>query len=365
MLSNEYLLSVIAVRKIYMDCCFVVTHLVHDGINFVNCVSKISKQVYLIPKGSGTNIGMAKLASNVTLLKTSKNAFFLGEIGLLEALQTIIKNKKFVIFDMGGYFTKLICEKLIPTSNLSCVIEDTENGHQKYLKAIKRSDPRNFPIYSVARSPLKSPEDYLVGQAIVFSAEKYLRNKNELLACKKALVIGYGKIGSSIAYTLRARGVMVYVCDTDYLKIVIAQAQSFRTVQKNEIINQVDLIFSATGNCALTLKDFEKNKRTCYVFTATSSDDEFCTQLSRQLNCQNKALLRYEKRIRNAVFPNLGNPINFKDGAVVGGFIQLVQAEMIHISRFYKRLNFYEGISELSNSRRRYIAKKWVERYHE
>ena len=53
------------------------------------------------------------------------------------------------------------------------MVEDTENGLRRYLGAWKPP----CPVFSVARSPLKDPEDYLVGQSVVFSAEALLRGR--------------------------------------------------------------------------------------------------------------------------------------------------------------------------------------------
>lgn len=101
--------------------------------------------------------------------------------------------------------------------NLVGIVEDTENGYQKYQSKIQtaRDARRLCPIVSVARSSLKLPEDFLVGQAIVFSAESVLREQKQVLAGKQAMVIGYGKIGSSIATTLPAKGVRVAIAEAD------------------------------------------------------------------------------------------------------------------------------------------------------
>lgn len=69
------------------------------------------------------------------------------------------------------------------------------------------------PVISVARSPLKDPEDYLVGQSVVFSTEAVMRGRGDILHGRPSLVIGFGKLGSSIARLLQAKGVHVTVLD--------------------------------------------------------------------------------------------------------------------------------------------------------
>lgn len=63
--------------------------------------------------------------------------------------------------------------------------------------------------------PLKDPEDFLVGQSVVFSTEALMRGRGDILHGRTALVIGFGKLGSSIARLLHAKGVQVTVFDID------------------------------------------------------------------------------------------------------------------------------------------------------
>jgi adenosylhomocysteinase len=75
-------------------------------------------------------------------------------------------------------------------------------------------------VFSVARSPLKDPEDYLVGQSITFSAEALIRSRGDILHGRRAAVIGYGKLGRSIAAMLHAKHVGVTVYDSDPLSLL-------------------------------------------------------------------------------------------------------------------------------------------------
>lgn len=71
-----------------------------------------------------------------------------------------IKSKT-ILLDIGGYFASIA---QIPNLPIECIIEDTENGIQKYENVI---DQIEYPLFSVARNPLKKNEDYLVG-AVLF-----------------------------------------------------------------------------------------------------------------------------------------------------------------------------------------------------
>jgi adenosylhomocysteinase len=125
-----------------------------------------------------------------------------------ERIDRLIGTDKFIILDIGGYFADSFADidKQF-NGNLIGVIEDTENGHQKYVESLQllNDEEKTKPVYSVARSPLKEPEDYLVGQSIVYSVERILRDNNSLLTNKRVFVIGYGKIGKSVASSLSSK----------------------------------------------------------------------------------------------------------------------------------------------------------------
>ncbi|CAM4901943.1 unnamed protein product [Rotaria socialis] len=114
--------------------------------------------------------------------------------------------------DIGGYFAPYLAELGNKDSyprlwKLLGIVEDTENGHQKYHDA-KQSLPRNVThprIYSVARSQMKMTEDYNVGKSLVRAADTILRQTLDLRLEDHPVVgvIGFGKIGNSIAIHMR------------------------------------------------------------------------------------------------------------------------------------------------------------------
>jgi len=286
-----------------------------------------------------------------------------------------IGDKKLIILDIGGYFAKPIplLHKVFG-SQMAGIVEDTENGHQKYEafrgKLSKKSEKLPFPVFSVARSPLKEPEDYLVGQSVVYSTENVLREHNTLLNNKIVLVIGYGKIGKSIANSLAVRNVSVWVHDNDPIKRAQAMSHGFHVPNRQKAISESDLIFGATGNKSLTQKDFESLKHQSFVCSVTSADDEFEFGELRQ---------KYGHRSTNAngeIFDvdsdrrfhllNEGNAINFLHGAVLGTYIYLVACELIYCIR--KIIDLGENahtdrISTLNTQERRDLAAMWVEEF--
>jgi adenosylhomocysteinase len=181
-----------------------VTHILPDRDFFLNAIEKITKSFYIIPKPKSIN----KTAFN--RIQSKYNFLYITKEQLLSkkfSKKTIKEiNGNVVILDMGGYFAKSI-NYLSINCNVLGVVEDSENGHQKYLK----ETPINLPILSVARSSLKEPEDYLVGQSVVFSTESVLRDQNIVLNNKNIGILGYGKIGRSIARTLANKNLQTFI----------------------------------------------------------------------------------------------------------------------------------------------------------
>lgn len=130
-----------------------------------------------------------------------------------------------MLLDVGGYFAATLIDVCARFSGeIVGVVEGTENGFRRYLDLEKPP----CPIFSVARSPLKRPEDYLVGQSIVFSTEALMRSRGDILHGREACVIGFGKLGSSIARTLHTKNVRVTVYDDDPIRMAQVMSQGFR-----------------------------------------------------------------------------------------------------------------------------------------
>jgi adenosylhomocysteinase len=108
------------------------------------------------------------------------------------------------------------------------IVEDTEDGHQKDLKAIVSAPSQ---ILSVARSFLKETEDYNVGKSMVAAADGILhRGCHQTSERLVADVIVVGNIGASIAVHLRQKGLKeILVCDINPSLMMVASSRGFKT----------------------------------------------------------------------------------------------------------------------------------------
>jgi adenosylhomocysteinase len=283
----------------------------------------------------------------------------------LETLRLHVGDDRFVVLDMGGYFAATASRmKASFMGQMVGIVEDTENGHRKYVDALFPQGPA-FPLVSSARSPLKEPEDTLIGLSLVFSAEAELRTRNIILLNKNALVLGYGKIGRGVAESLRRRDVDVYVCDTDHERSVQARSHGFKIVSDiRSLLPHIDITFSATGNRALGLAEFARMKDEAYVVSSTSADDEMHREhlagdgyVRTPIN--NGATVRYTKGGKSIYLIADGEAANFLHCAAVGPYIHLIQGEIFGAALAVASGKFPPGLHGVAAGQRQIVAETW------
>ena len=350
-----------------VDSVLVVMHANVEFLNFLTALAGVTRIAGVIPKASSKKFAnLEALRRRYPIFDIDRSEILASPDQFIIAIDRLIKNERFAIIDMGGYFshvaldlTKKFDEQIIG------IVEDTENGHQKYDALIrqKRSCENLVPVISVARSSLKEPEDSLVGQAIVFSAEAIMRAQGLVLLGKRVGVIGFGKIGRSIAFSLLSRGSRVDVFDSNPILLASALSLGFHTSSRSEFLRSADILFCATGNKSLSIADEDLFKSGLHIFCATSSDDELSACLRYKIDVASVSVRTHTCKIylkdKYVYIHNKGNSVNFVHGAVVDSFIELVQGEIIYsIGSLYDAPR--NTISHLPESDKRFIAERWI-----
>jgi adenosylhomocysteinase len=184
-------------------------------------------------------------------------------------------------------------------------------------------------------------------------------------------VIGYGKLGRSIATLLRSNGIQVRVYDIDAVRLTEAHSHGFPIAQSlREALRNAGLVMCATGRLSLRRADFRAIANGAYVATVTSSDDELeLSDLKVTYRTHDVAqhVTRYTTTGHYFHILNRGNAVNFLHGAVVGPAIYLVQAELITCAaRLAERRDTpLRGLVELESDARTRIAEAWIEAFGE
>jgi adenosylhomocysteinase len=315
----------------------------------------------VLPKPKSINSAARREVEQTTPVDTLSRELFTDPDAALDYFESRTAGENLVLLDVGGYFTPTLVDLHGRFSGrLAGVIEDTENGHRRYADL----DKLPCPVISVARSPLKDPEDFLVGQSVVFSTEAVMRSRGDILHGRPALVIGFGKLGSSIARLLHAKGVQVTVFDIDPVRRTQALAQGFTVARDREsALTRAGLVLCATGALSLRGEDFPHLRNGAYVATVTSSEDEL--ELDGLPDVYTRTMVgehvtRYQTTGHYFYLANDGNAVNFLHGASVGPFIFLIQAEILAGIRMLTRGDLAPGMHEIPATDRAAIAATWL-----
>ena len=184
-------------------CSLVITHLLADRPPFVRAVARLTEVRAVLPKPKSIDAAARDTVQRIYPVDSLTRQQFTNIDAALVYLEKRAAGQPVVLLDVGGYFAPVLrglCDRF--SGRILGVVEDTENGHRRYLEL----DKPPCPVFSVARSPLKQPEDHLVGQSVVFSTEALMRSRGDILPGRTATVIGFGKLGNSIARSLHAKG---------------------------------------------------------------------------------------------------------------------------------------------------------------
>lgn len=346
---------------------FLITHLLPERPSFVRAVAAMTGLKAVLPKPKSISPAARREVEHTTAVDTLTRELFTDPDTALDYLESRAAGETTCLLDVGGYFAptlETVHNRF--TGRLAGVIEDTENGHRRY----EDLDKLPCPVISVARSPLKDPEDFLVGQSVVFSTEAVMRGRGDILHGRPALVIGFGKLGSSIARLLHAKGVQVTVFDIDPVRRTQALSQGFNVLpglnvarDREAALTGAGLVLCATGAVSLRGEDFAHLRNGTYIATVTSSEDELDLAGLPGVYTRTQVgdhVTRYQTTGHYFYLANGGNAVNFIHGASVGPFIFLVQAEILAGIRMLNRGDLAPGIHEVPAADRAAIAATWL-----
>ncbi|MVO89081.1 adenosylhomocysteinase [Streptomyces sp. p1417] len=342
-----------------------ITHLLPERPAFIRAIGKATVLRAVLPKPKSIDVMARREVEQVVACDELTRETFADADTAVTYLETRAAGEPVVLFDVGGYFAPsldALCARF--TGHILGVVEDTENGHKRYADR----DKLPCPVVSVARSPLKDPEDFLVGQSVVFSAEALLRGRGDILHGRPALVLGFGKLGSSIARLLHVKGVRVIVYDINPVRQTQAMSHGFEVARdRDQALETAGLVLCATGGLSLRGEDFPRLKNGAYVATVTSSEDELELDglpAGYVRDSAGENVTRYTTTGHYFYLLNGGNAVNFLHGASVGPFIFLVQAEIIAGAAMLARGGLDATLHEVPATDRAAIAATWLHYYN-
>jgi adenosylhomocysteinase len=348
-----------------------IAHMVPNTVLFAPALNEITSLAGILPKPKSEGTKEHKVISSLYKTQGLSREIASDPISVLKRFKKFgLSSQDLVLVDIGGYFSESIDQIADQyDGKILGVLEGTENGIKRYEKKL----PVKVPLITVARSPLKLPEDFLVGSSVVFSIEATLREYSEILQTRTATVVGYGRVGSAVAEVLRGRGISTFVYDNDPAKLAEAAARGFRACTRlGDALSHSTLVVCATGGTALDLQGFAMLRSGCVVASVTSADDELDLQsLEAGYNktVLSRSITRYEENRPGGRHFSLiagGNAANFLHGAVIGPAIQLIEGEKL--AAISTLINRYQQLPtgqvlEVERDLRRTVAEVWNEHF--
>ena len=345
--------------------CVLITHVLPTAKKFIESIHKIFpvSLVIAIPYSSdpATIEEVRKTGISVFLPDSTENAFL--QAGPL--VEELLKKDESPLFvqEVGGYlagYTSILANN----KNFFGIVEDTNNGHWRYVHA----GPHDLPVVSMALSPIKDIEDTVIGDAVVYSLERVYREEfHSILQGTRAGVIGYGKIGCSAAIALKGRETSVSIYDVDPTKCIRAHFEGYRVLPLHKLLEQSELIVGCTGKTSIRKEDVHKIRHNSILVSASSKHEEFDLEALGE-ECVHEDLSpivrRYVQRDgREFYLLNKGSPINFRDRSILGFILDMIYSELFLCMKLISQKSLSNGLHLSPSTIHAEVGKRWIGAY--
>merc|ERR1712045_582076 len=159
------------------------------------------------------------------------------------------------------------------TNKCKGVSEETTTGVMR-LKEMATKGELLFPAINVNDCVTKSKFDNVYGCRHSLP-DGIMRATDVMIGGKRALVCGYGDVGKGCALAMRGAGARVLVTEIDPICALQACMEGFQVVTMEDVVNEIDIFTSATGNYdIITLEHMKKMKNNAIVGNIGHFDNE-------------------------------------------------------------------------------------------
>merc|ERR1712066_902032 len=153
------------------------------------------------------------------------------------------------------------------------VSEETTTGVHR-LKEMAAKGELLFPAINVNDCVTKSKFDNVYGCRHSLP-DGIMRATDVMIGGKRAAVMGYGDVGKGCAFALRGCGARVIITEIDPICALQACMEGFQVATMDEIVGEVDIFVSSTGNFnIITLDHMKKMKNNAIVGNIGHFDNE-------------------------------------------------------------------------------------------
>merc|ERR1711877_108841 len=105
--------------------------------------------------------------------------------------------------------------------------------------------------------------------------DSIMRATDVMIGGKRCLICGYGDVGKGCAFAMRGAGARVLITECDPICALQACMEGFQVVTIEEVVGEIDIFTSATGNFKIiTLEHMKKMKNNAIVGNIGHFDNE-------------------------------------------------------------------------------------------
>merc|ERR1719509_56911 len=159
------------------------------------------------------------------------------------------------------------------TAKIVGVSEETTTGVHR-LYTMSKNKELLFPAINVNDSVTKSKFDNVYGCRHSLP-DGIMRATDVMIAGKTVCICGYGDVGKGSAQAMKACGARVLVTEVDPICALQACMEGFQVVRLNDVIGDVDIFVTTTGNKDIIMLDqMKKMKNNAIVGNIGHFDNE-------------------------------------------------------------------------------------------
>jgi len=152
-----------------------------------------------------------------------------------------------MILDDGGDLTNMVLDRYPElTEGIRGISEETTTGVLRLYERVKKGT-LPMPAINVNDSVTKSKFDNKYG-CRESAVDAIRRATDTMLAGKRVVVAGYGDVGKGTAASFRGAGAIVTVTEIDPICALQACMDGYEVKRLESVIEQADVIITATGN---------------------------------------------------------------------------------------------------------------------
>lgn len=179
-----------------------------------------------------------------------------------------------LILDDGGDATHVMLRKFPEKfREIKGIVEESVTGVHR-LYQLSKCGRLTIPAMNINDSVTKTKFDnlYSCRESILDSLK---RTTDVMFGGKQVLVCGYGEVGKGCCQALKGLGAIVMVTEVDPICALQACMDGFRVVKMNEVVRNIDILITATGNKnVVTREHLDRLKNGCIVCNMGHSNTE-------------------------------------------------------------------------------------------